>query len=81
MRADLFLKKTKIIKRRTNAKLALDNEIVYKNDILIKPSNKLKEGDILKINFYNKTITIKVISIDEKKPLYELIGEENKNGY
>lgn len=80
MRADLFLKKTKIIKRRTTAKLALDKEIVYKNDILIKPSTKLKEGDILKINFYTKTLIIKVISIDEKKPLYELIGEQINNG-
>lgn len=75
MRADLFLKKTRIIKRRTQAKLALDNNIVYKNDTLIKASHILKPGDILKINFYTKPIIIEVISVDEKKPEYKIIGE------
>lgn len=76
MRADVFLKKTKIIKRRTQAKLALDNNIVYKNNVLIKPGHILKVGDIIKINFYNKPITIQVISIDERKPEYKIIGDE-----
>ena len=53
MRLDLFLKETRLIKRRTIAKELCDAGKVLINDKVSKPSAEVKEGDIvtLKVGF------------------------------
>lgn len=53
MRLDLFLKETRLIKRRTIAKELCDAGKVLVNDKVSKPSAEVKEGDIvtLKVGF------------------------------
>lgn len=47
MRLDLFLKVTRLIKRRTIAKELCDAGKVLINDKISKPSAEVKEGDVI----------------------------------
>lgn len=47
MRLDLFLKETRLIKRRTIAKELCDVGKVMINDKVSKPSADVKEGDVV----------------------------------
>ena len=47
MRLDLFLKETRLIKRRTIAKELCDAGKVLINDKVSKPSADVKEGDVI----------------------------------
>ena len=58
MRADLFLKETRIIKRRVIAKEYCERGLVLLNDKACKPSSEIKEGDKLTIKFGEKTFHI-----------------------
>lgn len=65
MRIDKFLKNARIIKRRTVAKEACEQDRVLINDKPAKPGTEVKEGDIIKVRFGNREISAKVISILE----------------
>ena len=77
MRLDKFLKIARLIKRRTVANEACDNERVYVNDKIAKPSTKVKVGDIITIAFGNKERKVRVLDIketvkkEEAESLYE----------
>lgn len=80
MRLDKFLKVSRLIKRRTVANEVSDLGRVSVNGASAKPSKHLKEGDIIKIENPNKTVTAKVlripqgnVSIQESITLYELV--------
>ena len=79
MRLDKFLKVSRLIKRRTVANEVSDKGRVSVNGTPAKPSKQLKEGDIIEIEYSNKTIKVKVVkipqssvSIQEASDLYEL---------
>ena len=80
MRLDKFLKVSRIIKRRTIASEAAKENKIYVNNKLAKPSTGLKIGDIITINFYQKEVSVKVLSftISTKKEdasnMYELVN-------
>ena len=82
MRIDKFLKVSRIIKRRTVAKDITNEERIYINNNLAKPSKEVKVGDVVQIHFGNKVVTIKIKSINEfanketASSMYELISEE-----
>lgn len=85
MRLDKYLKVSRIIKRRTVAKEACESGRVIINGKVAKPSNDIKEGDIIEILFGNRTLKARVINIDEHvrkenaKEMYEILeGEEDK---
>ena len=61
MRIDKYLKISRIIKRRTVAKEACDQERVMINDKPAKAGSDVEVGDIIKIQFGNKSITINFI--------------------
>lgn len=65
MRIDKYLKISRIIKRRTVAKEACDQERVMINDKPAKAGSDVEVGDIIKIQFGNKSITIKVTEVRE----------------
>lgn len=80
MRLDKFLKVSRLIKRRTVANDVSDQGRVLVNDNPAKPSKQLKEGDIIRIEHFNKSVSVKVlkipqgnISVQEAASLYEEI--------
>ena len=81
MRLDKFLKVSRIIKRRTVANEACDTEHVEVNGRRAKASYDVKSGDIIKITFGEKTLTLKVNEVKDHVPkgdassLYEVIDE------
>lgn len=84
MRLDKFLKISRIIKRRSVAKEVADKGRIQINGKLAKSSSTVKIGDVLTIQFGNKTMEIKVSELREstKKEdaanMYEIIAE-NRN--
>ena len=84
MRLDKFLKVSRLIKRRTLAKEASEQERILVNDKIAKPSKELKIGDIITIQFGRKEIQVKVISLnpsikkEDAYNMYELISETIK---
>ena len=77
MRLDLFLKETRIIKRRTIAKEFCERGLVKANNKVAKPSYEVKSGDILTIRFGDKefSITAKVEVVGKKeRASYEAIN-------
>ncbi len=86
MRLDKFLKVSRLIKRRTVANEVSEQGRVFVNDNLAKPAKQLKEGDIIKIEYFNRHIVVKIskiptgnVSIQDAKDLYEVLEEVNKN--
>ena len=80
MRLDKFLKVSRLIKRRTVANDVSDQGRVFVNDNPAKPSKQLNEGDIIRIEHFNKSVSVKVlkipqgnISVQEASSLYEEI--------
>ena len=82
MRLDKFLKVSRLVKRRTVANSISDLGRVFVNGNIAKPAKQLKVGDIISIEYANKTITAKVIEIPMgnvpvqlASTLYEIINE------
>ena len=73
MRVDLFLKESRIIKRRTIAKEFCDRGLVLLNGKTAKPSSEVKDGDTLNIKFGEKRFDI-VVRI-------EIVGKKEKASY
>ena len=65
MRIDKFLKVSRIIKRRTVASDACSAGRVLVNDRQVKASYDVKIGDIIKIQFGQKTVAVEVLSLQE----------------
>lgn len=63
MRLDKFLKMSRVIKRRTVANEAADNGRVSVNGKIVKPSYTIKVGDIVEIQFGDKTATFEIMKI------------------
>lgn len=82
MRLDKFLKVSRLVKRRTVANSISDLGRVFVNGNIAKPAKQLKVGDIISIEYANKTITAKVLEIPTgnvpvqlASTLYEIISE------
>lgn len=80
MRLDKYLKVSRLIKRRTIAQEACDAGRVKINDKAAKSSTKVKVGDIIEIEFGNKSVKVRVLDIqettkkEEAKDLFEYIS-------
>ncbi|MDR0922167.1 MAG: RNA-binding S4 domain-containing protein [Lactobacillales bacterium] len=81
MRLDKFLKVSRIIKRRTVAKEVADKGRIQVNGILAKSSSMLKVNDLVRIQFGNKILEIKVLALhdstkkEDASKMYEIISE------
>lgn len=79
MRIDKFLKVSRIIKRRTVANEACDNELVTVNGRQVKASYDVKVGDVITVTFGQRKATVRVLDVSEhvlKKDaslLYEVV--------
>ena len=84
MRLDKYLKISRLIKRRTMAKEASNNERILVNGVVAKPSKEIKVNDLITISFGKKELTVKITSIiDSTKKadaslMYELVSEVSK---
>ena len=84
MRIDKYLKVSRLIKRRTLAKEVAENERILVNGKIVKPSKELKIGDEITIEFGNKSVTVRVTSLEAsiKKAdavnMYEFVSETTK---
>ena len=65
MRLDKYLKVSRLIKRRTVANEACDNERVTVNGRTARASYEVKEGDVIAIRFGEKTLTVEVLAVKE----------------
>ncbi len=80
MRLDKFLKVSRLIKRRTVATEVCSSMRVFVNNNPAKPAKQLKVGDIIKIEYTNKILEVKIliiptgnVSINEADSLYEIL--------
>lgn len=65
MRIDKFLKNSRLIKRRTVAKEACEQERILVNDKPAKPGTDVKEGDVIRIQFGTSSVTARVLKLTE----------------
>lgn len=82
MRLDKWLKVSRLIKRRTVAQMACDQNRVYVNDRPAKSSLTLKDGDLVHLELGSRAVTVKVITVptgsvpaQDASLLYEMIEE------
>ena len=81
MRLDKFLKVSRLIKRRTVANTVSEMGRVLVNGNPSKPAKQLKVGDIIEIEYSNRTDKVEVlvvptgnVSIQEANSLYREIN-------
>ena len=63
MRLDTYLKVSRLIKRRTVANEACDNERVTVNGRVARASYDVKVGDVITIRFGQKALSVEVLSV------------------
>lgn len=85
MRLDKYLKLSRLIKRRTEAKKACLASCVKVNDRIAKAGEEIKPNDRIEIDFKNRILIIKIneiprgnISIGQASSLYKIIKEIKK---
>ena len=65
MRLDKYLKVSRLIKRRTVANEACDNERVSVNGRVQRASYDVKAGDKISIRFGERTVAVEVVSVQD----------------
>ncbi len=65
MRLDKYLKVSRLIKRRTVANEACDAGRVTLNGKPAKASSSVKAGDVIEIQFGNRTVKVEVLDVQE----------------
>lgn len=65
MRLDKFLKVSRLIKRRTVANEACDAGRVLVNGKTAKASVKVKQGDVIEIQFGTRIVKVEVLELQE----------------
>ena len=79
MRLDKYLKVSRLIKRRTVANEACDAGRVMINDKVAKAGNEVKVGQKITINFGNKDVSVRVLTVadtvkkEEAKEMFEYL--------
>ncbi|MBR4132232.1 MAG: RNA-binding S4 domain-containing protein [Oscillospiraceae bacterium] len=63
MRLDKYLKVSRLIKRRTVANEACDNERVSVNGRPAKASYDVKVGDVIELRFGARTVRVEVLQV------------------
>ena len=83
MRIDKFLKISRVIKRRTEAKYACDSNSIKLNNRTAKAGDTVKVNDKIEIRSRYKILEIEVlkipegnVSISSSRELYRIIKEE-----
>ena len=82
MRLDKFLKVSRLAKRRTAAKEALDAGRIECGGRAVKPAHQVKPGDELLIHYASRDVLVRILAVPERpnarvKPadLYTLLSD------
>ncbi len=84
MRLDKFLKVSRLIKRRTVAGEACEEGHVMVGGREVKPSHRVRPGDILDISFGSRHLRVRVLSVrenprrEESSSLYEVLADDQR---
>ena len=62
---DKYLKTSRLIKRRTIAKEACEQERITINGRTAKAGSEVKEGDVIEVRLGNAPLTVRVMKITE----------------
>lgn len=65
MRLDKYLKVSRLIKRRTVANDACDAGRILLNNKVAKASSQVKPGDMIEIQFGNRSTRVEVLRVEE----------------
>ena len=65
MRLDKYLKVSRLIKRRTVANEACDNDLVTVNGKVQRASYEVKVGDQISLRFGERVLSVEVVSVQE----------------
>ena len=65
MRLDKWLKVSRLIKRRTVANEACDNQRVSVNGRPVRASYEIKPGDVVELRFGERTLRVEVRAVSE----------------
>lgn len=82
MRLDKFLKTARIIKKRSDAKEIVLQQRVLVNDRIVKPSENLKENDIVVVQFGNRILSVRVLMLlkqaskEDASKMFEIIDDK-----
>lgn len=82
MRLDKFLKTSRIIKKRSDAKEIVLQQRVLVNDRIVKPSENLKENDIVVVQFGNRILSVRVLMLlkqaskEDASKMFEIIDDK-----
>jgi ribosomal 50S subunit-recycling heat shock protein len=84
VRLDLFLKTTRLVKRRTVAQEMCDAGRVLVNGSPAKSAKVVRPGDILRLSYASRTIDIEVLGVPASsknvrtppEELYRITGEQ-----
>ena len=82
MRLDKYLKVSRLIKRRSVAKEVADKGRITVQDKVAKSSTDVKVGDIITIQFGNKTVKVRVDAIldstrkEDAKEMFTILEEK-----
>jgi ribosomal 50S subunit-recycling heat shock protein len=66
LRLDLFLKRSRLVKRRTLAATLCNNNYVHLNNKLTPPGKFVKVGDKIDVQFAKKRISVEVLSLPDR---------------
>jgi ribosomal 50S subunit-recycling heat shock protein len=85
LRLDQFLSESRLIKRRTQAKLACDKGLIFLDGVKAKPGKEVKPGQRLVLNLTSKKTEVEILQLPAKNlrkeeaiKLYRIIREEIK---
>ena len=80
MRLDKYLKISRLVKRRTIANELCDAGRVSANERVVKASYDVKVGDLIEVQFGQRSIKVRVVEINEfatkenAAMMYEVVG-------
>lgn len=66
LRLDKYLKTARILKRRTVAKELADQQRVFVNGKIAKPSTEVEVGDTIKVVFGYRELTVRVLMMQKQ---------------
>ena len=75
MRLDLYLKVSRLVKRRSLAKEYCDGGRVKVGGSSAKPGREIKEGDMLELRLPRRRLTVEVVEIPKGNVSKERAGE------
>ncbi|WP_456436874.1 RNA-binding S4 domain-containing protein [Desulfurobacterium sp.] len=76
MRIDQFLKLSRIIKRRSQAKILCDEGVVRVNGSVVKASKDVKEGDVVEIDTVNRYLKFRINAVPAGKNISKKMARE-----